>query len=371
MTMRRMAVTGVLWLAGTMVQAQSGVSPFKLGTFERQGQQFVGIVLGEATVVDLTAAHRALTSGATSIAPPSDMKDLIVRYEQGLRARIVEIVRAASKSPPGRLPYVHHLNAVKILPPIMYPTTMMNVAVNYAEHDVEMAKVRQGAPDQTAPTAGGALPGTVSVPGIWSRRDNDLRWNPFMFLKAPATIIAHGEAIRLPPGRAQIEWECEMGLVIGREARRVPIAQAADYIFGYTLENDVSDRGGRGDTRYGSDWLVTKNHDTFGPMGPFITPKEFVADPQKLKIRFSLNGTVLQEGSTDQMIHGVFEQVAYGSSILTLRPGDVVATGTLPGAGSARNPPIFLKPGDRAECFYEGIGTLVNPVAAADIDDGR
>ena len=99
------------------------------------------------------------------------------------------------------------------------------------------------------------------------------------------------------------------------------MAQAANYIFGYTLENDVSDRGGRGDARYGSDWVISKNHDTFAPLGPFITPKEFVADPQKLAIRFVLNGQVMQEANTSFMIHNVFEQIAYASNIMSLRPG--------------------------------------------------
>ncbi len=355
------ALAVALCAAAGIIGAQGAVPSFKLGMFERQGRAFVGIVLRESLVIDFSAAHAVVATSSPRIEAPADMKDLIVRYNQGVRSRILEIVRAAEAAKPAPA-YLHQLLSLKVLPPIMYPTTMLNVAVNYAEHDIEMAKVRQGAPDQATPTAGGALPGTESAPGIWQRGPNDRRWNPFMFLKAPATIVAHQEAIRLPPGRTQIEWECELGLVIGQTASHVPVSRASEYIFGYTLENDVSDRGGRGDTRYGSDWLVTKNHDTFGPMGPFITPKEFIADVQNLKIRFALSGKVLQEGTTAQMIHDVFEQVAYGSSILTLRPGDVIATGTLPGAGSARNPPIFLKPGDRAECFYEGVGTLVNPV---------
>jgi 2-keto-4-pentenoate hydratase/2-oxohepta-3-ene-1,7-dioic acid hydratase in catechol pathway len=355
--------------AGTLVVAQQqppAPTPFKVGTFERAGRTFVGIVLRESVVIDFPSAHADVPMATATAAAPSDMKDLIVRYDSGVRARIIEIVRRVEAAGAARPPYVHELSAVKVLPPIMYPLTMMNVAVNYAEHDVEMARVRQGSPGQGAPTAGAALPGTTSAPGIWERRSDDPRWNPFMFLKAPASIIADGEAIRIPPGRTQIEWECELGVVIGRTATRVPIARAADYIFGYTLENDVSDRGGRGDTRYGSDWLVTKSHDTFAPLGPFITPKEFVRDVGRLAIRFSLNGQVLQEGSTSQMIHEVAEQIAYGTSILTLRPGDVIATGTPPGAGSARTPPVFLKPGDRAVCTYEGVGTLSNPVAAAE-----
>jgi 2-keto-4-pentenoate hydratase/2-oxohepta-3-ene-1,7-dioic acid hydratase in catechol pathway len=150
--------------------------------------------------------------------------------------------------------------------------------------------------------------------------------------------------------------------VIGRRASRVPTASAAGYIFGYTIEMDVSDRGGRGDARYGSDWLVAKNHDTFAPMGPFIVPKEFVPDPQALPVRFTLNGELMQDADTSLMIHDVFEQVAFGSSIITLQPGDVIATGSPAGVGSARTPPIFLKAGDRTACTYEGVGTLTNSV---------
>jgi 2-keto-4-pentenoate hydratase/2-oxohepta-3-ene-1,7-dioic acid hydratase in catechol pathway len=183
-----------------------------------------------------------------------------------------------------------------------------------------------------------------------------------MFMKSPSIVIANGESIRLPSGRDQIDWECELGVVIGRTADHVPIDRAGDYIFGYTLENDVSDRGGRGDTRHGSDWVIGKNHDTFAPMGPFIVPKEFVADPQNLQVSFTLNGKLMQDANTSLMIHTVVEQVSYGSHILTLRPGDVIATGSPAGVGSARKPPIFFKPGDVSVCTYEGIGTLTNPV---------
>jgi 2-keto-4-pentenoate hydratase/2-oxohepta-3-ene-1,7-dioic acid hydratase in catechol pathway len=168
----------------------------------------------------------------------------------------------------------------------------------------------------------------------------------------------------MPVGRTQIEWECELGVVVGRPAGRVTEARALDYVFGYTLENDMSDRGGRGDSRFGSDWLVTKNHDTFAPLGPFITPKEFIRDIGNTGMKFVLNGEVLQEGTTAQMIHTVQEQVVYASNIVTLRPGDVIATGTPPGVGSARTPPILLKAGDRMECTYDGVGTLTNPVVA-------
>jgi 2-keto-4-pentenoate hydratase/2-oxohepta-3-ene-1,7-dioic acid hydratase in catechol pathway len=338
--------------------AQPAPTPFKLGTFERQGRPFVGIVLNETRVIDLAAAHAAITNPGSNVAPPTDMKDLIARYDSGLRTRIVDIVRTVGDTRPA---YVYDVGALKVLPPVL-PTTMLNVAVNYREHDLEMAR-RQG--DTRTATMGEAPAGTTSATGIWERAAGDTRWNPFMFPKLPGAIAADGEGVRMPVGRTQIEWECELGVVIGRPTARVSEARAMDYVFGYTLQNDMSDRGGRGDTRFGSDWLVTKNHDTFAPLGPFITPKEFIADVGNTGMKFVLNGTLLQEGTTAQMIHTVPEQIVYASNIITLRAGDIIATGTPPGVGSARNPPILLKAGDRMECSYDGVGTLKNPVVAA------
>lgn len=356
------AIVAVTLVVGGLGFAQQQPVPFKLGTFERQGKPMVGVVLRESVVIDLAAAHAAIRTPASTLLPPTDMKDLIARYEYGWRSRIFDIVRSVEAAGATRPPYVMDVSALKILPPIMYPTTMLNVAVNYKEHDLEMAALRDQVTAQSAPTAGAAPAGTKSAPGYWERTASDTRWNPYMFMKAPAAIIADGEAIHLPPGRTQVDWECELGVVIGRMGSRIPLGAAAAHIFGYTLENDVSDRGGRGDSRYGSDWVISKNHDTFAPMGPFITPKEFVADPQKLVIRFLLNGKVMQEANTALMIHNVFEQVHYASNIITLRVGDVIATGTPAGVGSARKPPVYFKAGDKSVCTYEGVGTLTNTV---------
>jgi 2-keto-4-pentenoate hydratase/2-oxohepta-3-ene-1,7-dioic acid hydratase in catechol pathway len=350
-----------MFVAGTHVFGQGAV-PFKLGTFDQNGRTFVGIVLKDAFVMDLAQASAALKSPASRVAAPSDMKDLIARYDAGVRARIAEILdNRKSLEAAGPPAFVYDLKSLKTLPPIMYPTTMLNVAVNYRAHAAEMAG---GAPQAGGPAPGDALPGTTSAPGIWERKPDDKRWNPYMFFKSPTIVIADGEAIRLPVGRTSIDWECELGVVVGRMADHVPIERARDYIFGYTLENDVSDRGGRGDTRHGSDWVLGKNHDTFAPMGPFIVPKEFVANPQNLQVKFTLNGQVMQDANTSLMIHSLDELVSYGSNILTLRPGDVIATGSPAGVGSARKPPIFFKAGDVSVCSYEGIGTLTNPIVA-------
>lgn len=348
------------FIASAPLGAQS-TQPFKLGTFERAGQAFVGIVLRDALVIEFAAAHTAV--GMSSVAAPEDMKDLITRYDQGLRERIQDIVRAVD-SAAGRPAYVYELGALRTLPPIMYPTNMLNTALNYREHALEMAGLNSGPPAlrDGAPPPGTRTADAMSAPGIWEPTSTDNRWNPYMFLKAPSTVIADGEAIRLPLGRENVDWECELGAVIGRTASRVPVEGASDYIFGYTIEVDVSDRGGRGDARYGSDWLIGKSHDTFAPMGPFIVPKEFVGDPRNLVVRYSLNGELMQDATTSLMIHDVFEQVAYATNILTLGPGDVIATGSPAGVGSARNPPIFFKAGDVSVCNYEGIGTLTNPI---------
>ncbi len=357
-------LVGLLTVWALAMAASSAQAPatFKLGTFERAGQTIVGIVLDDGLVIDLASAHGAVPTRLPTMAGPADMKDLIARYERGFEGRIQEIVAHVRAAGTTRPAFVVDLKSLKTLPPVMYPATMLNVAVNYRAHGAEMA----GAGASGAPPPGEALPGTRSAPGIWERKPDDTRWNPYMFVKLPSAVIADGEAIRLPPGRTQIDWECELGIVIGGQARRVPVERAREAIFGYTLENDVSDRGGRGDTRHGSDWLIAKSHDTFAPLGPFIVPKAFVPDPQKLGVTFKLNGQIMQDDNTSSMIHSVYEQVSYASHVTTLRPGDVIATGSPAGVGSARKPPIFLKPGDLAVCSYEGIGTLTNPVV-----DGR
>jgi len=348
--------------AGTFITAQE-VTPFKVGTFERQGTRpFVGVVLRDTYVIDLAAA--AAATKASNVQAPSDMKDLIARYDSGVRSLIVAVVKAAGDpARAGRPAYIHEVKAIKTLPPIMYPTTILNAAVNYYAHAAEGQALAPAAPGAVKP--GYADAKTVTAPGLWERQPGDERWNPYFFLKAQAAIIANGETIRIPPGRTRIDWECEMGIVIGRTANHVPIDRARDYVFGYTLEMDVSDRGGRGDSRHGSDWLIGKSHDTFAPMGPFIVPKEFIPDPMKLKITYTLDNQVMQDANTSEAIHNVNEMVSFGTNIITLRPGDVIAFGSPDGVGAARKPPIFLKAGQTSVCTYEGIGTLTNPIGAA------
>jgi 2-keto-4-pentenoate hydratase/2-oxohepta-3-ene-1,7-dioic acid hydratase in catechol pathway len=361
--MRRIVTATILAVGlAAMLHAQApppAGAMYKLGTFERDGRTFIGVVVNETLVADLEQANAAMekSPGSARVAMPRDMKELIANYgAPGLRGRIAAI--AAQVGAQTRPAFVHDIKSLRLRPPVA-PTTILNAAVNYVEHANEMglaAAARPGAAAQKPAEA------PQSMPGMWQRKEGDTRHNPYFFLKPTSVVIASGDTIRLPPGRDRIDWECELSVVVGRVATRVPLDRADDYIFGYTLQNDVSDRGGRGDTRHGSDWLIGKGHDTFAPLGPFIVPKEFVADPQKMPITFTLTGKVMQDSNTDRMTHNVREMLSFASHILTLQPGDILAMGSPAGVGAARG--VFFKDGDTSVCTIGNIGTLTNPVAA-------
>jgi 2-keto-4-pentenoate hydratase/2-oxohepta-3-ene-1,7-dioic acid hydratase in catechol pathway len=164
-----------------------------------------------------------------------------------------------------------------------------------------------------------------------------------------------------------MDWECEIAAIIGQPAKYVPVDRAKNHIFGYTIEIDVSDRGGRPD-RPRSDWLLGKGHDGYAPMGPFVVPAEFI-DPMDLGQKLTVNGEVMQDARSTDMIHNFYEFIEYGSSILTLETGDVIGGGSPRGAGfsrSARPEQVFMKPGDVMVCSIEGIGTLTHEAKATE-----
>ena len=348
--MRRFAgaaiVAAGIAAAGTIASTQTpgGATPYKLGTFSQGGRVFAGLVLDDSVVVDLSKADPAL---------PGDLKTIIARYDT-VRSRLASIASSAAASRPA---HAYDVTSLKTLPPVM-PQNILNAAVNYTEHAKEM--MGRGAND---PPPAQQPAASQSIPGIWERKPGDTRHNPYVFPKPVGAVIGNGEPIRMPPGRAQVDWECELSIVIGRPASHVPVDSARDYIFGYTLQNDVSDRGGRVDGRHGSDWFIGKGHDTFAPLGPYVVPKEFVPDPQKLGIKFTLSGKVMQDSNTDRMTHNVYEMVSFVTHILTLQPGDIISTGSPAGVGAARN--VYMKPGDTSVCTIERIGTITNPVVAA------
>jgi 2,4-didehydro-3-deoxy-L-rhamnonate hydrolase len=348
---------------GTATDAQSGGPPvpFKLGTFERGGQAFVGLVVKDAQVADIgpaNAAFEAASASAPKLAVPGDMKQLIAGYENGWRDRLSAIAREVStaRSAPS---YVYAVDTLKVLPPVR-PSLILNAGGNYVEHSEGIAAQQRRAGAAPTPTSS-----ATSAPGIWERKPDDTRDNPYLFQKSPTVVVGAKDPIVVPRGRTNIDFECEFAVVIGKTAKYVPTARALDHIFGYTVQIDVSDRGGRGDRKMGgSDWLVGKNHDTFGPLGPYVVPKEFVKDPMNIRHTFTLNGDVMQDSNTSRMSHNIFELLEYASNILTLSPGDVISGGSPAGTNIERAEPRWMRAGDTAVCTIEGIGTQSHPVVA-------
>jgi 2-keto-4-pentenoate hydratase/2-oxohepta-3-ene-1,7-dioic acid hydratase in catechol pathway len=358
-------IAGVIAVASPRIAlAQGGpgatsAEPFKVGTFEIRGVPVVGLVLRDALIVDIQAANATLERSPMypKLPMPADMLELIGRYEYGVKARLYEIVndlvrnnRLTAKPRPD---YVHDLASVRTLAPILYPSKIMNAAVNFYSHVNET-----GTPEQISAAR---------------RQRREQRGVPYLFLKpSRGAVIGNGEAVVLPHGRDRIDWEVELGTVIGRAAKNVSAKEAQEYIFGYMISLDISDRGGRppGGAPFTSDWLVGKGHDTFAPMGPWIVPKEFYGDPmQKLRQTLSVDGTKMQEARAGDMIHSLYELIEYASSIITLFPGDVVNNGTSGGVGmgtAVRGEQRFLKAGEVIEASIDDIGTLRIPVVAGE-----
>ena len=250
----------------------------------------------------------------------------------GTDLQVIEKARAA-----GDLTEVGPVNSVLFKPPVYYPRKLLCVAGNYVAHIEEGGGKLQ--PEHTQA--------------------------PWLFCVPPTSVmIGHGEKIQLLPQAQKIDYEGELAVVIGRKAKSVAAKDAADYIVGYTIYNDVSERTPFmiehvEEKRQLSFWY-TKSFDTFGPNGPFITTSDEIADPQDLTIRVNVNGEERQNCSTNQMIFSVYELVEFLTSFLTLEPGDVIATGTPAGVGSATG--FFLKGGDTVQISIDGLGTLGNSV---------
>jgi 2-keto-4-pentenoate hydratase/2-oxohepta-3-ene-1,7-dioic acid hydratase in catechol pathway len=336
--------------------AAKSSEPFKVGTFLIGNAETVGIVLRDSLVVDLAQANAALQKSRSlpTRAMPADMVALINDYENGLKERIYAIVNelVQNKSLDGTRPaYVRELSQVRTLAPIPRPRMMMMTAVNFYSHINET-----GSPEERAKS-------------IAARKAN--RGVPYMFLKAPSSVIGTGETILIPYGRTELDWEIELATVIGRRARYVPAPKAQEHVFGYTVMLDISDRGGRppGGFSAGTDWFVMKGQDTFGPMGPFIVPKEFFGNPMTdLKQTLLVGTDQRQQSDSSDMIHSVWEVIEYASSLVTLQPGDVIGAGTSGGVGmgtSVRGSQVWLVAGDEITARIDRIGTLKHKVEAA------
>ena len=214
-----------------------------------------------------------------------------------------------------------------------------------------------------------ALPQKIVCVGL-NYRDHaeeqgvDLPERPLLFAKWPNTLIASGDPIRIPKVAQKVDYEAELVIVVGKRGKHIPNDPSAfDYVGGYTCGHDVSARDWqfRGEEKQ---WSIGKTFDTFAPTGPAIVTPDELTDPHDLKIQLRLNGQTMQNSSTREFIFGVPHLLWFLSQVVTLQPGDLIFTGTPPGVGIARKPPVLLKPGDVAEVEIEGIGVLRNPVVA-------
>jgi 2-keto-4-pentenoate hydratase/2-oxohepta-3-ene-1,7-dioic acid hydratase in catechol pathway len=238
------------------------------------------------------------------------------------------------------------LARTKLLSPVLWPSAIYCAGANYTDHMLEMARL-QNLPPAPDP--------------------HEVGLNPWHFIKASRSVAANGATIKLPAASKAIDWEAELGAVIGRTAKDVPLDKALDYVAGYTIANELSarDLGKRNQLPDSSpfkwDWVGQKCFDDACPLGPWIVPAKDIKDPQKLGIKLWVNDVIKQDSNTSKMIFTLAEQISHLSARITLHPGDIVLTGTPAGVGAARKE--FLKRGDTTKVWIEGIGTLTNKYA--------
>jgi 2-keto-4-pentenoate hydratase/2-oxohepta-3-ene-1,7-dioic acid hydratase in catechol pathway len=259
--------------------------------------------------------------GAIDAALPKSIMQLIT----GGAAAVAAVKAAVAKAPAkARIP----LADVKAALPIAQPPKFICVGLNYLEHAKE----------------GGHPPPTY----------------PSFFARYASSLVAHGEPVIRPKASIQLDYECELTIVIGKRGRHIPEAQALEHVFGYTVFNDVSVRDFQRKT---SQWLAGKNFDGTGPIGPVVvTADALPAGAAPLRIQTRVNGRTMQDSNTSDMIFTVARTIALLSEIMTLEPGDLIATGTPQGVAHARKPPTWMQAGDTVEIDIEGIGVLSNPV---------
>ena len=179
--------------------------------------------------------------------------------------------------------------------------------------------------------------------------------HPILFMKATSAVVGANDTVMLPRGSTHTDWEVELGVVIGTECKYVSIGEALDYVAGYFVSNDVSERHFQ--TKLTGQWTKGKSCDTFGPIGPWLVTADEISDPQNLDMRLDVNGQRMQTGNTSTMIFTVAECISHLSQMMTLKPGDVISTGTPPGVGMGIKPePIYLKEGDVMDVWIEGLG---------------
>ena len=281
----------------------------KLGTFEYHERRFLGV---------------ALDNGVADV---SDIAQSMLEFLEAGEVATEQVRKLASKMPPESLiPY----SQVRVCAPIDNPRKVVCIGLNYRDHANE---------------SGAKMPS-----------------EPVFFSKFATAIIGPEESIKLPRVSQQVDYEAELAVIVGKRGKNIDRSRAFEYVAGYTAFNDVSARDLQ--MRDGQ-WIKGKALDTFAPLGPYLVMRDEIPDPHKLAIRLWLNGSLMQNSSTQNLIFGIPQVIEYLSQLFTLEPGDIIATGTPSGVGFVRKPPVFLKPGDEVTVEVERIGRLTNKVVGA------
>ncbi len=312
----------------------------KLVTFSTTAlpRPHLGLVQNDE-VLDVDLAGRAL-----QLTVPDQMLALIEQYEQGQKA-LQALLTKANGRPFSQVQTftdvgaVHTLQEVKLHAPIPQPRkNVFCMAVNYAEHAKETAAIRERA--------------TTAPPDV-----------PILFTKATTTINDPDAPFVIDPNvSTEIDWEVELGVIIGKNGKNIRPEDAFSYVFGYTVINDITARDLQARHKQ---FFKGKSLDGSCPIGPYIVTADEIADPQKLALHLSVNGVTKQDSNTSEMVFPIPVIISTLSAGLTLEAGDIIATGTPSGVGFSRTPPEFLKPGDTVECEVEGLGILRTPITRA------
>jgi 2-keto-4-pentenoate hydratase/2-oxohepta-3-ene-1,7-dioic acid hydratase in catechol pathway len=307
----------------------------KLLTFLLGSSVRLGVVLENAFVADLGLAYQTFLESheGESSEPlsdfPADVSSLIQSDAQVWQAALDTEARLKSTDQDASTSsFIHPASQIRVIAPLSRPSKIVCVGLNYRDHCRE--------------------------------HGFDIPQSPILFAKFPSAIIGPGDGIEWPEGvSSQVDYEAELAVVIGKQGRHIAADQALDYVAGYTILNDISAR----DVQFADgQWIRGKSFDTFCPVGPYLVTPDEVEDPQQLAIRCWVNDQLVQDSTTSEMIFSVAELLAFISRTSTLLPGDIIATGTPSGVGSARTPPVLLKRGDVVKVAIENLGCLENPV---------
>ncbi len=311
----------------------------RLVTFSRKNQQRLGLIGSQDQITDLAEVNRRYLKGGN----PPFLATMQAFIEAGAKA--LAVARKVEKYVSGKSPEEQKklaaagalvkLSQVKLLSPIPAPKkNCVMLGINYREHVDEGARAREL---------------EIKYPDY-----------PVFFTKPATSVIGHLGKVIKHKATDRLDWEVELAVVMGKKGKDIPKEKAYDYVFGYTICLDMTARELQ---RQHGQWFKGKSLDTFCPIGPWIVHKSTLSDPQQLRLICRVNGEVMQDGNTRDMIFDIPTTIESLSKGMTLEPGDIISTGTPSGVGFARTPPVFLKPGDKVEGDIEGIGILEVTVA--------